>query len=704
MRQGLLIVAFVCLLLGIPFIHQAYTIDDPTFVAVAKHLQRRPTGLIDFRYDHLGERVEHYILEMTHPPLWPYMLAGAYEIVQGEMEEVSHGLTIFMAAIAGMGLFLLAGRLGVHPMTAAMVLVTTPAFLVLSHTVMSEIASLAFATTGVWLFLRYRDRPGWSSGLLAAAVLTCAVGVAYQNAVLVAVVAISSPRSRWYPLLLPAIALAAWMLLPWAAGAESPLTSGLAPYLGVVARNPIDWFPIKAACLLAYIGLCPFFLAAALPSLRSRRGQVAAAALFLAGGGIYLWGEVGPTALATILFGLLFAGGAGAAILATRQGWEKARVQGDPDSRLLLGWFWGYLLFSIFFLNFAAVRHTVIMLPPVILLLLRRPPGVIATRVGIGASLVVGLLLSVADARFAEAGRTLPEDALQALEPVTARRHEIRVAGEWGFRFYLEEENLRYFAVEEGSPIPGEWLLVPDQTASVELPPEQKALVALVEEIPVHDGFPVRLMMNSGPRAGFYCHAWGMLPFTITTRPIETLRIYEVNWFLATIEKARIPEEGGLNPLAPDARVISAGGDLRASLFLHSPGEIGYRYWIPHIASLMFHVGIPEAAWEQGGDGVEFEVSIVPIRGRLRRRAGERTHALHLVPTPLIDESVKIYSRYLDPRNRPEDRGWHAEQIDLSGLGQSHYEIVFKTHPGPAGDSSYDWAAWGNPRIVRTGD
>ena len=697
MRQGLLIVALACLLTCIPFIHQPYTIDGPTFVAVANHLREAPTRIVDFQYDHLGERVERYIIEMTHPPLWPYLLAGAYVLSVGESEEVSHLVTALMAALAGMGMFLLAGRLGAPPLFSALLLITTPAFLVLSHTVMSEVPSLAFTTLGVWLFLRYRERPGPGAGILAGLFLLFAVGVAYQSIIVLPALALSSPRSRWKPLSLPLAAVAAWWALPWAVGGESPLASGLAPYIGTVASNPVGWVPIKAACLLAYFGLCPAFLPALFPRLRSRRGQVATLILLLLGAVIYLLGEVGPGVFGTIFFGLLFAAGAWTVFLATRGGRKGGPDLSDPDSRLLLGWLGGGVLLCVFVLNFAAVRHTLLLLPPLILLLLRGSGANVASRWAIWASLTLGLLLSVADSRFAEAARSLSRDAMAL--PAASLPEARSFSGEWGFRHYREEEGLGYFLPDVYPPSPGERVMVPMETASPILPPDLSSRLTFLAEIPVPDPFPIR-MMHSGVRAGFYCHAWGMLPFTISTRPIETLRLYEVNWFLSSIDEARIPDREGVNRHRPEARSIAVGGEARAALFLHPPGEIGFSRRLYHGGTLHFSVGIPEEAWQKGGDGATFEVSIIPWR--IRSVAADLTTEPK-VKLPVRGERVTVYTRHLDPANHSEDRGWQKEEVGLEPWEGSLVEIVFTTRGGPAGELSYDWAAWGDPHILHEG-
>jgi len=58
-----------------------------------------------------------------------------------------------------------------------------------------------------------------------------------------------------------------------------------------------------------------------------------------------------------------------------------------------------------------------------------------------------------------------------------------------------------------------------------------------------------------------------------------------------------------------------------------------------------------------------------------------------------------IYSKYLNPIDRMEDRKWYDETLDLSRFKGREVKIIFEAKPGPKGDATADWFAWSNPEL-----
>ena len=81
------------------------------------------------------------------------------------------------------------------------------------------------------------------------------------------------------------------------------------------------------------------------------------------------------------------------------------------------------------------------------------------------------------------------------------------------------------------------------------------------------------------------------------------------------------------------------------------------------------------------GDGVRF---IIEVRSEKREARSET-----------------IFSKYIDPKNNPEDRHWHDEIVDLSKYGGEEVILIFVTTCGSKGDCNYDWAGWAEPEIIQ---
>ena len=121
--------------------------------------------------------------------------------------------------------------------------------------------------------------------------------------------------------------------------------------------------------------------------------------------------------------------------------------------------------------------------------------------------------------------------------------------------------------------------------------------------------------------------------------------------------------------------------DLRPVLFQHPPSELTYPLEITGNAVLRFSICLNPAVWNpQKGDGALFEISV-------RDQDGMKT----------------VFSKYIDPKSIESDRKWHEETVDLSSYSGKQAQLVLSVQPGPAGDSRYDWAAWGDPRIISSG-
>jgi arylsulfatase A-like enzyme len=122
--------------------------------------------------------------------------------------------------------------------------------------------------------------------------------------------------------------------------------------------------------------------------------------------------------------------------------------------------------------------------------------------------------------------------------------------------------------------------------------------------------------------------------------------------------------------------------ETRTVLYQHPNSDIIFHgLGIGSAATLELGIGINEDVWNKEGDGVLFEV-IVSTSGN--SQPAEET----------------VYSRYLDPKNRPEDRRWVDEVIDLKPFANKVLSITFRTSSGPAGNDTFDWAGWSEPRLL----
>jgi len=149
--------------------------------------------------------------------------------------------------------------------------------------------------------------------------------------------------------------------------------------------------------------------------------------------------------------------------------------------------------------------------------------------------------------------------------------------------------------------------------------------------------------------------------------------------FLANFEQAGLYRS--LAPRTVHLHEVTIGEDLRPVIFQHPSSLVRYTgLAVLPGARLCFGVGMDPTIWDKEGDGAEFKVWV--------ECRGKRT---------------QIYERYIDPKNRPEDRGWFDEEIDLGEFVGTEIALELVTGPGPDGYDRYDWALWGNPFIDSEG-
>ena len=123
--------------------------------------------------------------------------------------------------------------------------------------------------------------------------------------------------------------------------------------------------------------------------------------------------------------------------------------------------------------------------------------------------------------------------------------------------------------------------------------------------------------------------------------------------------------------------------EKRSIMFEHPNADVQFNsVAIPHNAVLQFGIGINPEAWDKGGDGVTFEVTVVDEKSA----------------------KTMIFSGYIDPKANSADRRWVDYDVDLKDFAGQKVSFIFSTTPGPRGDIGHDWAGWSNPQIRLQGD
>jgi hypothetical protein len=146
-----------------------------------------------------------------------------------------------------------------------------------------------------------------------------------------------------------------------------------------------------------------------------------------------------------------------------------------------------------------------------------------------------------------------------------------------------------------------------------------------------------------------------------------------------------LPQAGRTAP-APEGETVAArmwtiGDTSRRVLYQHpafaGASRIAYTVRVGRGGVLAFDVATASESWLLPGDGVAFAVYVESERG-----------------------AEQVFATYVDPKHNEADQRWRPYTVALGAYAGQTVTVIFETSTGPAGDYRYDWAGWGEPRLL----
>jgi hypothetical protein len=131
-----------------------------------------------------------------------------------------------------------------------------------------------------------------------------------------------------------------------------------------------------------------------------------------------------------------------------------------------------------------------------------------------------------------------------------------------------------------------------------------------------------------------------------------------------------------------EMRAWTIGDNIKQVLYQHPAysGASRVVFTVPVVPGehLAFDISTAPESWHLPGDGVTF--------------------AIYAESEGVAQQ---LFSAYIDPKKNAVDRRWYPVNIDLSSYAGKTIRLIFETGTGPAGDYRYDWAGWGEPRLLK---
>jgi 4-amino-4-deoxy-L-arabinose transferase-like glycosyltransferase len=685
MNRDLALLVFVVVACAIPFIFQPFHMDDNFYMDMARNARVHPLFPYDAPYSfggfHLRDMASH-----SHPPLQAYFLALIQSVAgEGEGREWAYHLaSLIFPLLASLSMYFIAGRYVDRPIWPALALAVSPLFLVMGHTLMTDVPMLALWLAAVACLLWAVDLDWIPLYAASSFFLFAAMFTSYQSVALVPLLGYYLLRRRSRP------AGWAWLMLaPAAMGAWLAVTSGhygrlvLGDTIGYVQSRQaatIAMLGTKALALLEYQGwlvIFPVFLLYSFArGLKGRLlGLVVIASVLIAQGRVTYYRPLDKAIfVAGLATGIFVVGKMLGVFLhaffkpgAAAEGWRRL------DMQFLALWYCGIAAYCLLLFTEGSARYILPLVPPVLIVFFKgierdevaeyraESRRLLSSSMVASGSLVLtlawGLFLAQADYEFAG---VYPRAAASFSRMFPG--YEAYVAGEWGFRYYLGFKGARPIPPDEAAVDGGSLVITPKLAMPYSLPGGLDSMTSArpLARLSFDLKTPLRIMDAKAP-AGFYSTGWGLIPFSFSDAALETIEIRQVNYMIANLPSARIECEAGVLPWPG-----YVWRSERSLAVLAKPGtRIVYPWTFPHAATLGLGIGVVREAPRSEDQFFDFEVLCRDAQGHIRSR----------------------YAKTLTPGMAKENDPWYPIRLALPASAAGGETLEFSYRARGAGET-----------------
>lgn len=532
---ALLIATFTVVLL-MPFLGQAFNMDDTLFIRAAQQIAKNPFDFYGFQINWYGGMMPMSEVSQN-PPLMSYLIASVAYFV-GWSEVALHSAFLLSAVAATLGTWRLARSFCSHPVLAAMALAVTPTFLVSSTSLMCDTTMLALFVWGHVFWVQGLERDRWQPCLISALLISAAALTKYFAITAIPLLAlltlIRTHRldPRLILLLLPVSVLFGFGI--WSESLYSKnLFNNAIDYAGLHQDTTTGNYWQRLLVGLSFTGgsLAVFLFFS--PLLFSRW-------VILAGGVCIVTiavllaatGCIGPIQLADgyhfnwgliLQLSLFILTGVAVLVHCIRDLFKN----GNGDSLFLFCWVAGTFIFATFINWTCNARSLLPLAPAITILIIRRLPNTGQPNLRMFWPLLPASLLALsvtqANASFANQQRAA---AHQIADKFATFEGTVWFQGHWGFQYYMEAMGAKPVEFAHPHFQKDDIMVVPKNNTNIRQPPPDFVLKEIIFE--KSEGF-IASMEPTVFHAGFHTDRWGPLPYSFGNVPDEEFRLFSVN-------------------------------------------------------------------------------------------------------------------------------------------------------------------------------
>jgi hypothetical protein len=471
-KRRLTLLLLLTIALQLPFLNQAFHMDDGLFLHLAKNISKNIFFPQDLPIMFEGKWAQD-LASMEHPPLTAYVLAAGAFLFRGFDEASLHGIFLIFPLMLTLSTYSLAIRFSQHPSIATALLMVLPSVSLMSHTLMADFPLLALWTASVATFVAGVDKNRKELIVLSSILVSCSILVSWAGICLIPLLvcyAWLSGRSSagLCVIIIPLIAVGCWLCASYIHFHRFTPEFIFSYYF----QTERIYRPLALLQKMGYVtaalgGITVFPLCLILPAVVRWRLRlvigVISAFLFTGLTDVRAY-ALGPKFL---FFAFSFVGSTVAAgfLMDTIRTIFQLRKIRQLSVRCFLGiWFCGVFFFCIVFYMTGSGRYLLPLIPPLVLTFVCEVEAFCPAHYrnivfggSIFATASLALLLSGADYQFSNIYRDFGKSVNSQMR-INSR---LWFTGEWGFRTYLENIGGEELGRRDARPQPGDWVAIP---------------------------------------------------------------------------------------------------------------------------------------------------------------------------------------------------------------------------------------------------
>jgi hypothetical protein len=595
----IIIVLWACFL-TLPFVRQPLHLDDCFYYDIAKNVPLKPLFPQDMPYVFESGHTRD-LASNSHAPFVSYYIALAKATLPDRLGEETRFHLVFalFPVIIGLASYSLARAFSPYPLLVALLIQATPAVMVNSHTLMSDVPALAFWLSSLAGFRLWVSRQKKRYLILCMLTAMLAAFAAYQALSLVLLFALygwlkgKMDRGVVLACAVPILFITGWYALGFIHYGRFPFMNTAAYAVGRGIFSPYQ-VAERIVAILAYIGGTTLFpLGLLLIWAGWLQGRVLTIALLVSAAIVQAFASnytLGDKALLALLLSAALIVSARILSSGILGFVRKDNEAGSSESVFLAAWFGFVLLYCIVIFFTSTARYILPLIPPLVIFVTREVHRLISARrftlvVLLAATTVQAAAMSIADFQFAGIYPQMANQMQFAFGQLPGR---IWYGGEWGFRHYMDQAGFKLISSDLGSPPVrgGDLLLLPELASPYGISKDLESMLVKVGRCDYKPDWPIRLLDN-GSHAGFHSVHWGLLPFSFSSSTLETLKVYQVSILSEKLPDA-LPSNQGTS--LPYPAFVERNGERKLALVGDIPMHITYKTALPRNGIMTFGI------------------------------------------------------------------------------------------------------------------